>query len=150
LASRFEFFCEPTGDGDAMAAYAGDELVNPSSEPSRIIDVGQWISLFYFLIDSAGKSAEKAQTRKVAFQAAQCLEEAMKFYGRHDSLPPPSAFYVESSREAMTRFPERFECSRLRDLRSKLPDFHVMARRLAQDVLGTPPPQKAKWKFWKK
>jgi hypothetical protein len=148
LEHRFEFFC-PDPDA-ATASAAGQDVVNPSPEPSRIIDVGQWLSLFFFLIETASKSPDKTQTRQMAFQAAQCLDEALKFYDPQLDLPPATAFYIESSRQALERFPERFSRRRLRELRSRLPDTHVMAQRLAQEAAGTPPRRKAKWRFWRK
>ena len=77
IERRFEFFCP---EQDPAEANPEGDVINASDEPSRIIDVGQWLSLFFFLIDSAAKSPEKAETRKISFQAAQCLDEALKFY----------------------------------------------------------------------
>ncbi len=147
IERRFEFFCP---EQDPAEANPEGDVINASDEPSRIIDVGQWLSLFFFLIDSAAKSPEKAETRKISFQAAQCLDEALKFYTPNDDLPLPSAFFVDTSREAMSRFPERFKLARLRELRSKLPDFHTMARRVADDLAGVHPPKKVKWRPWRK
>jgi hypothetical protein len=123
------------------------EHLNPTDEPSRIIDLGQWLSLFYALVDSAAKDPDKQRTRRLTFQAAQCLDEALKFYGDHD-LPPASAFFTDRSRQAYADHPEKFARERLRQMRSRLPDLGVMVRRLST---RTRRPGPAKWwQFWRK
>jgi len=123
------------------------ELINPFPEPSEIIDVGQWLSLFYLLVEKAS-SAPADQTRRYGFQAAQCLEEALKFYKEGDELPPASAFFVESSRKAFREHPEKFTRQRLIEMRRKLPDLHVMIRRIARN--NAPQKPKRWWQFWKR
>lgn len=127
---------------------AGGEVVNPTGAASEIIDLGQWLSLFYFYAESADRTADKAEVRRLTFRAAQCLDEALKFYRPADELPPPSAFFVDSSRQAFADHPERFARQRLRDMRSKLPDLRLMARRLALDAQGKPP--RRWWPFRRK
>lgn len=123
------------------------EAINPAPAASEIIDLGQWLSLFYLLVGSADRAADKAEIRRQAFRAAQCLDEALKFYSGDDELPPPSAFFVESSRQAFAEHPEKFARQRLRDMRGKLPDHRVMARRLTRDAGRNQ--QKRWWQFWK-
>lgn len=140
-----------TWEASADQAQRAEEVINPTERPSRILDVGQWISLFHHLLENATQAiaSDKKETRRQAYQAAMCLEEALKFYTDQSDLPPPSAFFVAPSREAFERFPERFTRQRLLDMRSKLPDIHSMQRRLAQDA-GAGKSPKPKWKFWKK
>ena len=151
---EFTFECSPAGVGEGAGASASEqspelreELINPSPAPSRVVDVGQWLSLFYLLVETASKAADKAETRRLTFRAAQCLDEALKFYTADDELPPASALFTEPSGQAFAEHPERFARQRLRDLRGKLPDLRVMARRLARDA------QKAGrrrwWQFWR-
>ncbi len=123
------------------------ELINSTPDPSRIIDLGQWMSLFYLHVEAAA-AAGRADARRVGFQAAQCLDEALKFYTEDDELPPKSAFFVASSRQAFAEHPEKFARQRLRDMRSKLPDLRVMAAKVARDAGAK---QKIPWwKFWKR
>ncbi|MDY7010691.1 MAG: hypothetical protein SVV80_08060 [Planctomycetota bacterium] len=123
------------------------ELINSSPDTSRIIDVGQWLSLFYMLVEKASV-AKDVDTRRVGFHAAQCLDEALKFYTEDDELPPKSAFFVASSRQAFAEHPEKFARQRLRDMRSKLPNLQVMVRRIMLDE--TKGPKKKWWQFWKR
>ena len=123
------------------------ELINPADQPSRIIDLGQWLSLFYLLVEKAA-AAGRTDARRVGFQAAQCLDEGLKFYTEDDELPPKSAFFVTSSRQAFAEYPEKFARQRLRDMRSKLPDLRVMAAKVARDADAKQ--KRPWWKFWKK
>ena len=151
---EFTFECPPPAgaeDADVAAGHAGDlpaELINPSPEPSEIIDVGQWLSLFYHLVETANKAETKAGTRRLTFQAAQCLDEALKFYPADDALPPPAAFFTQASREAFAKVPEKFARERLRDIRSKLPEMRVMIGRIALDAGKAG--KKRWWQFWKR
>jgi hypothetical protein len=127
----------------------GGESINPTDEPSRIIDVGQWLGLFHMLAEQAGKAAHKADTRRMGFQAAQCLAEALKFY-TDDELPPPSAVYTEPTRAALHEYPARFARQRLRDLQAKLPALHMMSGRLAAEQETPLTPRRSWWKFWQR
>jgi len=118
------------------------ERINPGPEPSEIIDLGQWLSLFHLLVDQAHRSPDAAESRRVAFQAAQCLDEALKFYTEDDELPPRAAFRTEASRRAFAEHPEKFARQRLRDMRSRLPDLRVMERHLTRDARA---PSRRRW-----
>jgi len=151
----FIFECSPSVESEGPDAAAvrqlqdsDIELVNASSEASRIIDVAQWLSLFSLFVETASKTSDKAESRRVSFLAAQCLDEAMKFYGEDDELPPQSALFTDSAREAFAKHPERFARSRLRDMRNKLPDPRVMAGVLSRQA-GRPA-ERRWWQFWKR
>lgn len=127
--------------------------INPDPQPSRIIDVGQWLSLFYLLIESASKAEDRVISRRLGYQASQCLAEALKFYGE-DELPPEKALFTESSRNAFHDHPEAFARQRLRDMQAKLPSPAVMARQVERDLrAATPGSRKTAgswWKFWQR
>lgn len=98
-------------------------VINPGDEPSRIIDVGQWIVLFRVFLESAKSEPEKAQARALGLKAAQCLDEAVKFYDDPENdLPPPEAFFADASRDRLRDSPEQFSRQRLIELRAKLPN----------------------------
>lgn len=148
---EFAFDCPPSGGppaGPEQIEGLPVELINPSGAPSEIIDVGQWLSLFYHLVETATKAKDRAETRKRTFEAAQCLDEALKFYGDHEELPPPSACFTEATREAFAQHPERFARQSLRDMRSRLPDLRVMAQRVTHDARGQT--KKRWWQLWKR
>jgi len=117
-------------------------VVNPTDEPSRIIDVAGWVTLFSVIAEGAGKIADKVEARKVGYEAAQCLEEALKFYDDDNDLPPDSAFYSEASRRLLREHPDKLARSRLIDLRAKLPTLDAMEKRLAHIK------KKRWWKPW--
>ncbi len=114
-------------------------VVNPTDEPSRILDAGQWITLFRMITEAAAKTADKAQARHLGLEAAQCLEEALKFYDDVDNdLPSTEALFTQASRQRFRDHPEQFSRRRLIELRSKLPSPATMRSRLAS-------PGKKRW-----
>ncbi len=137
----FVFRCENPLPSDGPQA----ECINPTANPSRLIDVRQWLSLFYLLIDEASRETSKPEARLKGYRAALCLEEALKFYGDNE-LPPASAFFSPASAGAFHEHPERFARQRLCDLRSKLPTSGLMARNVALDVHARKPKW---WQVWK-
>ena len=138
---RFDFLCEsevPPGGGR-------DEQINLTDEHSRIIDLAQWLSLFYMLIESAASAEQKPATRRTGFRAALCLAEALKFY-TDDELPPESAFFTVKSLAAFHEHPEKFARQKLRDMHSKLPALPRMERSVGRDQRAG---RKRWWRFWK-
>ncbi len=138
----------PAAGREAGSGGAGAEPINPTPEPSEIIDAAQWLSLHYLLVESAEPTAAKAEKRRTTSQAALCLGEALKFYAEDDELPPQSAFFTASSRQAYTEHPEKFARQTLRDMRAKLPNVPPSP---------VPPPRHAGaagdrpwWRFWKR
>lgn len=107
-------------------------VVNPTNEPSLILDVGQWITLFRMIVEAADREADKVQARHLGLEAAQCLQEALKFYDDPDNdLPPPEALFIEASRRRFREQPQQFSKRRLIELRSKLPSVAKMRARLS-------------------
>jgi hypothetical protein len=127
---------------------AGAEVINPDDEPSRIIDLGQWLSLFYMLIESAASQQDPVETRRLGFRAALCLAEALKFYG-DDELPPESAFFSPERLETYRKSPENFARQKLRDMQGKLPHLDVMARNVSRDE-RTQTARRKWWQFWRR
>jgi len=96
--------------------------INTTSEPSEIIDAGQWLALHNLLTELANRTSVKPVKRLMTFQAGECLDEALKFYTEAtEDLPPTSAFFTESSRKAFAEHPEKFLRLRLQDMRRKFP-----------------------------
>ncbi len=102
------------------------EVVNPTDEPSRMLDVAQWLTLFGMMTEAAGKELTKVAARRLSLKAAQCLDEALKFYEEDNDLPPNNAFFQEESRERFRNHPQQFSRQRLLHLRSKLPTHWPM------------------------
>jgi hypothetical protein len=96
-------------------------VVNPTDEPSLILDVAQWITLFRMMTETSGKEENKGAARRLSLEAAECLDEALKFYEEDNDLPPKEAFFHQGSRERFRDHAEQFSRQRLLHLRSKLP-----------------------------
>ena len=141
-ARDFAFLCRHQVPSQGPQA----ECVNPTDSPSQIVDLAQWLSLFYVLIESAAKETSKPAARLAGYRAALCLAEGLKFYG-DDELPPQAAFFSTMTAEALREHPERFARQRLRDVQAKLPSLPAMARRLSRDERAQ---RRRWWQLWKR
>ena len=137
----FTFICE----NEPQPANADTDCINPTGAPSRIIDLGQWLSLFYLLVESAASEGSRPVARHSGYQAALCLTEALKFY-RDDELPPESAFFSPATAAAFREHPEKFARQKLQDMRAKLPALNVMAHRIERDGRTK---RRRWWRFWR-
>ena len=122
-------------------------IVNPSDEPSTMIDVGQWIALFRVILERASKESDKIESRRLGYEAALCLEEAIKFY-EDDELPPARAVFCETTRAHLRDHPQQFARQRLLDMRAKLPTTATMRRRISRDARAQTRRGRPWWKFW--
>ena len=137
----FRFLCQ----SDTQRTPHEAELINPTAQPSRIVDLAQWMSLFYMLVESTASEQDKAATRRTGYSAALCLAEALKFYG-DDELPQERAFFTEKTLAAFREHPEKFARQKLRDMQAKLPALSQIAGRVARDERSI---GKRWWQFWK-
>ena len=96
--------------------------INPTDEPSRLVDLNQWLGLAYLHAEAAG-SHRIASSEHHARQlwAAACLTEALKFYPKDAEFPPQGACWVETSQRALADHPNIFSREILMGLRTKLP-----------------------------
>ncbi|MGD2111361.1 MAG: hypothetical protein PVI86_18440 [Phycisphaerae bacterium] len=105
-------------DGDDTA----DPVLNATKEPSRLLDIGQWITLSKMILEAADRETDNVQARRLSIEAGLCLEEALKFYDEPDNdLPPPEAMFTGPSRERFKVNPQHFSRRRLVGLRARLP-----------------------------
>ena len=95
--------------------------------------------------EAAAAQSNPAESRRLGYEAAQCLEEALKFYRDDNDLPPPEAFLREQSRQQLRERPNLFARSRLINLRARLPTLTEMEERLASSGPGRP---RKWWKLW--
>lgn len=138
----FEFVC------DIASRSANAELISSSDSPSELIDVSQWLSLFYRLIErAADENTPPPERRLLGYRAALCLKEALKFYDEDDELPVQSAFLTEAGRCAFREHPESFARGKLLDMQAKLPNLGTMARSVKTDRRKA---RKRWWRFWQK
>jgi len=96
--------------------------INPTDEPSHIIDVAQWVTLFRMLTEAGDRATDRTRGRHRKIEAAHCLDEAIKFYDEvGNDLPPIEAFFHDASRRRLRDHPEQFSKQRLLNLRAELP-----------------------------
>lgn len=121
-------------------------LINDTDDPSEIIDLAQWVTLFRTIADAAARQKNKHESRRLGIEAALCLEEGMKFYaGDGNDLPPPEAFFTEASKTRFRERPEQFSRRRLADLRAKLP---TVSRMVSQTTKLRQAKKRPWWKVW--
>ena len=140
-SEELSFRCEHACPADGPGA----ETINPAAEPSRLVDLSQWLSLFYLLLESSWRAEGGPAVRQDGFRAALCLAEALKFYG-DDELPPARAFFSPEGQAAFRDHPEKFARQRLRDMQSRLPSLPRMAQRTDRDKARR---RRRWWQFWK-
>ena len=136
----FSFACDhvpPAGD---------PECINPTDSPSRIIDLGQWLSLHALMLEKAGSADSPAAAHRAGYQATLCLAEALKFYG-DDELPDKSAFFSHASDLAFQEHPENFARQKLRDMQARLPALHRPRPRTNQKQGEK---DRKWWQLWKR
>lgn len=140
---KFVFDVSACPDVDEPAADALDPI--GGSSPSRIIDVSQWLTLFRTIIRAADNSKDKSEIRQLGFEAAQCLEEALKFYAENEELPGEDAFLSHEAYQLSREQSGQFTRSRLLSHRDKLPSLDIMRRRL-QNAQQPKRPGKLWWR----
>lgn len=122
---------------------AHSSQINPTLQRSSAIDLLGWLTLFQAILDAAQKETHKTAGRELAYEAALCLDEALKFYDGENDLPPADAFFSESSRQRFREHPERFARSKWRERRLRLPDMK------AKTDPGDRPNRRPWWRFWR-
>ncbi len=122
-----------------------DWIAGAADQPSQIVDLAQWVGLYFAYADPIGKAETPAESRAAARRAAQCLVEALKFYGA-DEMPPESAFRKEQSLAALRNNPANFARTRLQDLQAMLPVAADAVQAGQFDEM--PDAHKAWWKLW--
>lgn len=136
---KFIFDVSACPDADEPATDPLDAIGGPSA--SRIIDVAQWLTLFRAIIRAADDSKDKSEIRRLGFEAAQCLDEALKFYAENEKLPGEDAFLSREAYQLSREQSGQFTRSRLLSHRDKLPSLDIMRRRLQSAEQPKPPGQ---------
>jgi hypothetical protein len=136
--SSLRFAIEPAPTRE----QARSDRINPTAERSAAIDLLGWLSLFQTIIAESHKSSDKPTMRQLAYEAAQCLDEALKFYDGDNELPTESAFFTEESRRRFRDHPQYFNRAKWRERRLKLPDIATHTQPLHE-------PRRRWWQFWR-
>jgi hypothetical protein len=107
-------------------------IVNPTDSPSELIDLAQWLVLFRVIAEQAGKMQDKEESRRLGYEAALCLEEALKFYASDNDLPPAAAFFTPMTQQRFREHPERFSRTQLLTWQQRLPSLSRMRQVISQ------------------
>jgi len=117
---------------------AESSRVNTTPHRSEAIDLLGWLTLYRTILSSVKSASDPAEARHLAAEAAQCLDEAMKFYSLDNDLPPADAFFTEESRRRFADHPEQFARSRWLEERLRLPA-------VATVEVEVPPSKRRSW-----
>jgi hypothetical protein len=134
-ARQFAFTIDPLPTRE----QARSDVVNPTAQASRAIDLLGWLTLFQTILSAADRTEDKSTARQLAREAAQCLDEALKFYEGGNELPTDCAFFNEDSRRRFRDHPQRFARTVWRERRLKLPEVRPQAAAA---------PRRRWWRFW--
>lgn len=115
------FQLPPAGGGKAPVRQ-----VNPTAEPSKAIDVAEWLDLAQFYLGRIGRLKDGAERSQSLLDARQCLEEALKFYGPGDDGPPPSALWSETSRRKAVASAAAFRRAKLEEMIARMPPLEKL------------------------
>jgi len=138
---------EAVGPADLRAdPVSSNAPISTVAEPSRLIDPVQWVTLAQLELESVAATPSAGEQRWARIRAAQCLDEALKFYTPDNELPPEDALLAESSRAALREFPQRFARPRLAAQRAALP-ADGLVNRVVNDPPGAPR-RKPWWRIW--
>jgi hypothetical protein len=128
---------------DPAADAGGEDCINPTDQPSRIVDLAQWVGLYYQFSEAVSGEASPAEARRAARRAALCVEEALKFHAGQEQ-PPETSLFCEASRAAYRDSPANYARARLRELQARLP---AAARPQADQPASDQ--RRPWWQFWK-
>ncbi len=125
-------------------ADAASTIINPTPSRSEAIDLLGWLTLSQAIIEACEKEKDKQAGRQLAYEAALCLDEALKFYNATEELPGEDAFFSPESLNRFRSHPERFAKSQWRQRRLLLPDLAAKVQ-----------PAKSRgarrwWRFWRR
>ena len=107
------------------AAASEPPRINPTDQPSKLIDVAQWLTLYHILIARSKEASDRTASRGEAYQAALCIVEALKFYEPDNDLPPAAAFFSDQARAQARAHPAFFARDKLLSMQTGLPDLRA-------------------------
>jgi hypothetical protein len=109
-----------------------------------LIDVMGWIALYGIIVERSWQEADKKASRRLAWEAGLCLDEALKFYSNGERFPPAEAFFTPESQARFRAFRGQFDREMVLDHRRQAPVL-TAAERLAS-AAG----EGGGWLFWEK
>jgi hypothetical protein len=128
-------------DANAPAGESGTRI-NASAEPSRILDVTDWVTLHQIVLNAADRASDRTEARELRCDAGECLDEALRFFEAESELPPADALFSMDSRRRLKDRPELYIRQAIIEKRRKLP-----SRRPA--IAASPRHGRRWWRFWR-
>jgi len=132
--------------------------VNPTDEPSRAVDLAEWLRLAQFYLERIERLSERVEKAQSLLDARQCLEEARKFFGPGDEEPPASALWSRQSRRRAREQAQAFRRSTIDAMLARLPPLERLrqADSIDQKTFTQAVRERARqrvgrtwWQFWK-
>lgn len=144
----FHFATAQWSSGQLAEAGGPEALptVNPTPRPSELIDLAQWLTLFRVIVGQASRTSDRQDARRLGYEAALCLEEALKFYPPESDLPPPEAFFTPLTKQRFREHPAQFARSQLLTWRERLPSLSRMRQVIQQSDRSTGPRSRRWWR----
>jgi hypothetical protein len=140
--SAYDFLSgEPLRDIDPISDV---QPLNSSGRPSRILDVGQWLTLAELMLRQADGSPDAQERLWRRHRAAECMDEALRLYPPGAELPGDQPSLTDSTRGALRDRPEKFLRERILARRAELPTLEAY-QRVGREQNGRRRPW---WKFW--
>jgi hypothetical protein len=148
---RFELAAPPNPAGAVRE-------INPTAEPSRALDVAEWVDLAFFYMGRIPRLTQPLDRAQSLLDARQCLEEALKLYPPDAEAPPADALWSDASRAKVAARPAAYRRSALQGMLAKLPpmDRLRMADKMEQKEFNKAVKALARhrtgpwWQFWKR
>jgi hypothetical protein len=107
--------------------------INPTAEPSRAVDLAEWMDLARFYLARIERLKAPVERAQSLLDARQCLEEALKFYGPEDDAPPPEALWSGESQRKVTADPDAYRRGALEAMLEKMPSRNRLRQADAPD-----------------
>ena len=151
---RFEL----AAPGPGAAPPTAIREINPTDEPSRALDLVEWMQLGRFYLERIGRLRDLLERAQSLLDARQCLEEALKFYGPGDDGPPPRALWSDASRAKAAEQPALYSRAGLAAMLDRMPPMKELRKVDApeQKAFEKAVRQEAEkrvgkwWQFWKR
>lgn len=118
--------------------------INPTRERSHLIDPAGWLALFRVIMEGAATEKNRGDSRTMALEASQCLDEALRFMPPSAAGPGEDAFYSDVSRDRFRSHPEQFQREKLLALRARLPAQNTALNSGSAGATN----KKKWWRFW--
>jgi hypothetical protein len=114
-------YTEALESDDCVRILWAQRRISHVQEPSRIIDVAQWLDRCRVCEEAISRhdessSEEKREKLLAEYELVQSAREALKFYSDGGEYPPKSAFFSKRSRAALAGARDRFSRSRIEAL----------------------------------